>query len=581
MQRPLNLLLLIWVLHSVGVYYLVTEMGPGGYALALLPITLTAWYGGVTWGLLGGVLGAVINSVVANLVSGEAFDPLISFHRGGWPGLVVSFVTAIVVGHLRDLRLQLGRSERKLQVLNGKLEQRVSRRTKELEEVNARLQHSAFHDALTGLANRALFLDRLTHVLERSRRAQAGRFAVLYLDFDRFKAVNDSLGHNVGDELLVAISKRLQSVLRPSDTVARLGGDEFILLLEDLSAESAAEDEAMSMAQRLQEVLAHAHQLDGHDVHLSASIGVVTNSADYTSAAEIMRDADIAMYRAKEKGRACFAVFDSAMRERLEKRMSLEADLRTAVESGDFEVHYQPILSLQTGAVESVEALVRWTHPVHGAVSPALFVPIAEDMGLVTELDRWVLRRACVQLAAWRAESGVEVNLSVNVSSQGFLRPGLVKYVEEVVAETGISAKRLRLELTETMIVDASQEVKATLQGLSALGVQLHIDDFGTGYSSLSYLQDFPLDVLKIDRVFVGNLENPKGEALVRTIVLMAQTLGLEVVAEGIETPQQLARLRDLGCNGGQGYLFAKPLFAPEVAAYIASERGGTQFSAA
>ena len=297
----------------------------------------------------------------------------------------------------------LGRSEKELQGLNERLEQRVRGRTRELEEVNARLHYSAFHDALTGLANRALFSDRLTHALARSKRYEAG-FAVLYLDFDHFKTVNDTLGHAVGDELLVAISKRLQSALSPADTVARLGGDEFILLLAGVTAE----DEALRAAQRVQAVLAPTHQLGEYDLHLSASIGVVMGSPDYLNAAEITRDADIAMYHAKEEGRACFAVFDRAMREHLEHRMSLETDLRLAVEAGDFEVHYQPILSLETGEVSSVEALVRWTHPVHGALSPAVFVPMAEEMGLVTKLDRWVLRRACCQLAAWREEVGLQ-----------------------------------------------------------------------------------------------------------------------------------------------------------------------------
>ncbi len=567
MRRPLSLLFL-WAIHGVAVYYLVREIGPGGFALVLLPTTLIAWYGGLRWGLVGGLTGITINSLVSNLIDGGVFDPLIALHQGGWVGIIVTLFVVAVVGYLRDLRMRLGRSERELQTLNGQLEQRVEERTEALSEVNAELQHTAFHDTLTGLANRALFLDRLAHVLERSKRAQAGPFAVLYLDFDRFKAVNDSLGHHVGDELLVAVSKRLRSVVRPTDTVARLGGDEFILLLEDLSSE----DEAVAAAQRVQSVLASAHKLHEHDVHLTASIGVVTNSPDYTRAAEIMRDADIAMYRAKEKGRACFSVFDRAMREHLERRMSLEADLRVAVQSGDFEVHYQPILSLQTGEVESVEALVRWTHPVHGTVSPAVFVPIAEEMGLVTKLDRWVLRRALQQFAAWGAERDTQIGLNVNVSSQGFLRPGLVAYVREVLAETGVAAQRLRLELTETMIVDASDEVKATLQGLSELGVQLHIDDFGTGYSSLSYLQDFPLDVLKIDRAFINKLFEAKGEALVRTIILMAHTLGLSVVAEGIETSEQRARLRDLGCECAQGYLFAKPLHAQEVTAFIARQ---------
>ena len=568
MRQPLLFLLLVWALHSVGVYHLVMEVGPGGFALVILPITLTAWYGGLRWGLLGSVVGMVTNALVSNVVDEGAFDPLIAFHQGGWPGLIVSFMTGAIVGWLRDLKLRLERSERELQTLNERLEQRVEERTEALRESNAQLQHSAFHDALTGLANRALFNDRLGHVLERSKRAQAGRFAVLYLDFDRFKAVNDSLGHNVGDELLVAISRRLQGALRPTDTVARLGGDEFVLLLEDLSHE----DEGALMAQRLQRVLSSAHKLHEHDVYLSASIGVVTGSPDYVNAADIMRDADIAMYRAKEKGRACFALFDHTMRENLERRMSLEADLRTAVEGGDFELRYQPILSLQTGEVESVEALVRWTHPVHGEVSPAVFVPIAEDMGLVVKLDRWVLRRALQQLTTWQAEGRARVGLNVNVSGQGFLRPGLVRYVEEVLAETGVEATRLRLELTETMIIDASEEVQATLQGLADLGVQLHIDDFGTGYSSLSYLQDFPLDVLKIDRTFISKLSEPKGEALVRTIILMAHTLGLSVVAEGIETPEQHLRLRELGCEYAQGYLFAKPLSARDVVVFTAEQ---------
>ncbi len=576
MRRPLLTLSLIWVVHGVAVYALVTEIGPGGFALVILPTALTAWCWGLRGGLWGALTGMLINSLVSNLVNEGAFDPLISLHQGGWPGLIVTFFVATIVGYLRDLRVRLGRSERELQGMNERLEQRVSLRTQELEEVNAQLQHSAFHDALTGLANRSLFNDRLAHVLERSKRGQAGTFAVLYLDFDRFKLVNDSLGHAVGDELLIAVARRLQNTLRPTDTVARLGGDEFIVLLEDLTAKPSlkhitAEDEALRMTQRLQNVLAPAHELGEHDVHLSASIGVVLGSPDYVSATEVMRDADIAMYRAKEKGRACFAVFDASMREHLERRMSLEANLRTAVEQGDFTVHYQPILSLETQKVESFEALVRWTHPVHGAVSPAVFVPIAEDMGLITKLDRLVLRRACCQLAAW-CEEGMDVGLSVNVSSQGFLRPGLIGYVQEVLAETGVAAKRLRLELTETMIVDASDEVQATLHGLSELGVQLHIDDFGTGYSSLSYLQDFPLDVLKIDRAFINNILEPKGEALVRTIVLMAQSLGLSVVAEGIETREQLARLRDLGCECGQGYLFAKPLPAQEVAAFVAGQ---------
>ncbi len=449
-------------------------------------------------------------------------------------------------------------AEDALTLANLELEARVKARTQELERANAQLHFEAFHDTLTGLANRALFYDRLAHALEREKRNPHNGFAVLYLDFDRFKVINDSLGHSVGDALLVAIAKRLSERVRPGDTVARLGGDEFTVLLEDLTDF----DEATRAAERLQESFVRPFELGQHALYISASIGVVPSTVGYNEAEEVLRDADIAMYRAKSLGRARTTVFDAPMRERALSLLALESDLRKAAEQGAFEVHYQPIVSAPEGQTTGFEALVRWQHPVHGSVSPAEFIPLAEETGLVIAIDRWVLRSACVQVAAWqRCPNRASLTLNVNLSSQQFLRADLVDYVSAVLDETGLEGRYLRLELTETVMLSSSAAVQDTIARLKALGVQLHIDDFGTGYSSLAYLQHLPTDTLKIDRSFIDRLcAGREGEELVRTIVTMAHNLGMKVVAEGVETAEQLGLLVALGCDYMQGYYFSKPL---------------------
>ena len=471
------------------------------------------------------------------------------------------------IGVQHDVTLRK-EAEDALASANETLEARVQARTQELEQANARLQHDAFHDALTDLANRALFYDRLTHALEREKRNPHNGFAVLYLDFDRFKVINDSLGHPVGDALLIAIAGRLSKNVRPGDTVARLGGDEFAVLLEDITDFS----EATQIAERLQASFVQPFVLAQHELHSSVSIGVVSSTVGYNEAEAVLRDADIAMYRAKTLGKARYVVFDAAMRERALGLLALESDLRRAVLEGALEVHYQPIVAAPTGQTVGFEALVRWQHPVHGYVSPSEFIPLAEETGLVIEIDRWVLREACRQAAAWQQQPyGAALTLNVNLSSQQFLRADLVPYVEAVLGQTGFGCENLHLELTETVMMSSSAAVQDNLDRLKALGVQLHIDDFGTGYSSLAYLQHLPTDTLKIDRSFIDRLgAGREGEELVRTIVLMAHNLGMKVVAEGVETPEQLGLLVALGCEYVQGYLLSKPLRAADASAFMA-----------
>ncbi len=449
--------------------------------------------------------------------------------------------------------------------MNRELERRVEARTAELAALNAQLQHDAFHDALTGLANRALLLDRLAQAIR--RRSDKG-YAVLFLDFDRFKLVNDSLGHDAGDALLVALGGRLEGCVRPSDTVARLGGDEFVLLLENVTSHEAT----LRTVERIQNEVAKPFEFAGHTLHTSVSIGIVSSETGHDSAEAVLRDADLAMYRAKALGKARYQVFTQEMRERAVSLMSLENDLRGAVEREELRVFYQPIISVADEHVTGFEALVRWEHPEHGLVSPAEFIPIAEDTGLIIDLDRWVLKEACRQVKAWQAgfADGSSLTVSVNLSGQQFGDPGLAGYVGEVLIETGVDPSLLKLEITESTLMQQADLTVATLQQLKALGVQIYIDDFGTGYSSLSYLQRFPANTLKIDRAFVNQmLHSPESNALIATIIAMAENLKLTVVAEGIETQEQLERLRALGCQYGQGYLIAKPLRAAEVPAYL------------
>ncbi len=424
------------------------------------------------------------------------------------------------------------------------------------------LLHDAFHDALTGLPNRALFVDRLSIAMERARRRSDYLFAVLFLDFDRFKSVNDGLGHSVGDQLLVAAADRLSSVIRASDTVARFGGDEFVFLLEDLESP----EDACAAAGRIQARLREPFMLAEHEVHLSASVGVVVNQEgnnDYQRSDEVLRDADIAMYRAKSLGRARCQLFEPGMRSAAMARLQLECDLRRAVERGQLVLHYQPVISLVTGQIVGFEALVRWQHPTLGLVMPAEFIPVAEETGAISDIGDYVLLEACRQLRRWQQQLPCNPPLfvSVNLSAAQFGLRDLPERIRRALAETGVSGGSLHLEITETALMSDTEVTAGTMSQLKALGVRIDVDDFGTGYSSLAYLKRLPIDSLKIDQYFVSKLDADtcNGE-IVRTIIALAQSLSVDVVGEGVETNQQLERLKAMNCGYGQGYFLGRPV---------------------
>jgi diguanylate cyclase (GGDEF)-like protein/PAS domain S-box-containing protein len=424
-----------------------------------------------------------------------------------------------------------------------------------------RLLYDAFHDALTGLPNRALFIDHLKLSVERAKRRQDRLFAVLFLDFDRFKIINDSLGHMVGDQLLVGIARRLEACLRPGDTVARLGGDEFTVLLEDLNDTN----EAIEVAERLQQTLSLPFNLKGSEVFTTASIGIALSTIGYEQAEEVLRDADTAMYRAKINGKARHEVFDKAMHASAMTILQLETDLRRAIDRKEFVLHYQPIVALETGVIRGFEALVRWQHPERGFISPGDFIPIAEETGLIIPIGQWVLEEACRQIRKWQEQfpQHPPLQVSVNLSGKQFTQANLIEQIRRVLRETGIDPRTLKLEITESMMMENIDTAINMLKQLRAIGIELSMDDFGTGYSSLSYLHRFPISTLKIDRSFVSRMTgNNENAEIVRTIVMLARNLDMNIVAEGVETESQVAQLKSLECEYGQGYFFSKPLAA-------------------
>ncbi|HST50843.1 MAG TPA: EAL domain-containing protein [Pyrinomonadaceae bacterium] len=423
------------------------------------------------------------------------------------------------------------------------------------------LHHDAFHDALTGLPNRALFMDHLKLAIARSQRNTSATFAVLYLDLDRFKIINDSLGHTIGDQLLVGIADRLKKHLRPGDTVARLGGDEFTVLIEDI----AEETEAVQVAERVLKELSNPFTLSGREVFTTVSLGIAPSSTGYDRAEDILRDADTAMYRAKSLGKARYEIFDKAMHARAINLLQLETDMRRAVEREEFFIHYQPIVSLGDFRLRGFEALVRWQHPERGFISPMDFIPVAEETGMIIQIGEFVLREACRQMQQWQKGFPADPPLyvTVNLSSKQFSQTTLISKVGMILQETGVRPQSVKLEITESVVMENIDTATDMLRQLRALGVQLAIDDFGTGYSSLSYLHRFPIDTLKIDRSFVTRMtDNTENAEIVRTIVVLAQNLGMDVVAEGVETNEQLVLLQKLGCENGQGYFFSKPVGA-------------------
>jgi PAS domain S-box-containing protein len=452
----------------------------------------------------------------------------------------------------------------------------VNRDITERKRAEETLAHSAFHDGLTDLPNRALFLDRLQHALLRARRHSDYKFAVLFVDIDEFKVVNDSLGHSAGDELLVEIAQRLTSSFRDTDTVARsgaaddtdwrsstgsiarLGGDEFTVLLEDVFKPS----DAIRVAQRIQEKLAVPFELKVQQVVITASIGAALSTSSYAGAEDLLRDAEIAMYRAKRTGKARCEVFDAAMHASAVRRLQLETDLRRGMEQGELIVYYQPIVALRSGKIAGFEALSRWQRP-EGMVFPAEFIPVADETGLVLPINRAVLLEACQQLRCWQSQFGGDppLAMSINIAPKQFAQPELAKEIGAALEQTGVTPSSVNLEIMETIAMGDADRALAVLSELKALGVRLSIDDFGTGYSSLSRLPRFPIDALKIDRVFISRMnDDHDSHEIVRLIIMLAHSVGLKVVAEGTETEEQIRELKRLDCEMAQGFFYSPPV---------------------
>lgn len=429
------------------------------------------------------------------------------------------------------------------------------------------LAHRVLHDPLTDLPNRTLFFDRLELALARLRRHQTS-IAVLFIDLDNFKVVNDSLGHTAGDKLLVELGGRLAHAIRPSDTIARFGGDEFVVLCEDIHE---ARD-AMVVAERIILATARPFLLEGREMFVSASVGI-SLAIDHESTAEtLLRDADVAMYRAKERGQGRVEVFDEALRARILERMDLENGLRRAIARGELRVYYQPEVALADDRIVGVEALVRWEHPDRGLLPPSAFVPIAEETGMIVDIGEWVLNEACRQVAEWRA-AGADINVAVNVSARQLAQPDIVEVVQKALDCSGLPPEVLHLEITESAVMRDPEAALGTLNLVKALGVKVAIDDFGVGFSSLAQLKEMlPLHSLKVDRSFIACLaDDERSSAIVAAVVMMATTLGLTAVAEGVETAQQAAQARALGCDTSQGYFFREPVPADEFGPLLAA----------
>ncbi|QYO65227.1 PAS domain S-box protein [Leptolyngbya sp. 7M] len=427
----------------------------------------------------------------------------------------------------------------------------------EQRKSEAMLNYYAKHDTLTELPNRVEFMEHLQAAIDRATDFPEARFAVLFLDLDRFKVVNDSLGHVVGDKLLKEIAERLITHVRPGDVVARLGGDEFTILLN----RTGGIEEVKQVAERLQQHLSRPFNIDGFEVFTTASIGIILSDEIMREPEDFLRDADAAMYRAKESGKARYEIFDREMHVRNMNLLQLETDLRHAVEDKQFELWYQPIVDLETGEINEFEALVRWRHPRLGLICPSEFINIAEETGLIVQMGNWVLEEACRQIKSWPHRNSTQISVSVNLSAKQLLHPTLISWIRSTLTKTKLDAGQLKIEVTESTVMEHHERSLIVMNELRSLGISLSSDDFGTGYSSLGYLQTFPFDRLKIDQSFIGKMiENERSEAIVKTIMLFGENLGIEVVAEGIENTKQLTMLRKLGCKLGQGHLFSKPV---------------------
>ncbi|VEP18575.1 Response regulator receiver modulated diguanylate cyclase/phosphodiesterase [Hyella patelloides LEGE 07179] len=464
---------------------------------------------------------------------------------------------------IQERTAQLQTANQKLQIANQELQQEVQERQK----IEQRLVQDALHDDLTGLPNRTLLMDRIERSLQLTKRNPHHLFALLFIDLDRFKIINDSQGHLVGDKLLIAIADILSEGLRDTDTLARLGGDEFVILLENINHLT----DATKVADRINQQLQLSFNLEGQMAFTSASIGIALSSTGYENSSQILRDADIAMYRAKDKGKACYEVFDQAMYLETLKNIELEHNLRLALPQNELTLHYQPIISLKHGTLTGFEALIRWQHPQQGLIFPGDFISIAEDTGLIVPIGYWVLKEACQQLHSWQQKfaqiPGIDsFKISVNLASQQIQEANFIEKLDLILAETGLDAGCLRLEITERVLVDSGQNTQQNLAEIKRRQIKLSIDDFGTGYSSLSYLHCLPINNLKIDRSFINNLNiDTESFEIVKTIVTLAHSLNMDAIAEGVETIEQVNHLKALGCEYAQGYLYAKPLEVKDI----------------
>ncbi|MBW4456599.1 MAG: EAL domain-containing protein [Nostoc indistinguendum CM1-VF10] len=476
------------------------------------------------------------------------------------------------------------RMEKKLQKAHDELENKVKERTAEIIQTNSKLKkeinqhnqtqaqliHDAFHDSLTGLPNRALFVERVERALVLTKRHLDYKFAILFLDVDRFKVVNDSLGHLIGDQLLTALARRLEGCLRAGDTVARLGGDEFTILLDDIKDLN----DVTNVANRINATLTGTFNFGRHEVFTTVSIGITFSTTNYKEPEELIRDADIAMYRAKKLGKARYEIFDSSMYAQAAQLLQLEMDLRRAVERQEFQVYYQPIVSLETYNITGFEALLRWQHPELGFISPEKFIPLAEETGMIVPIGYWVLREASRQMRAWqlRYPTNPPLTISVNICSKQFSHPNLIEEIRQILQDTGLEGSSLKLEITETVLMENSDSATAMILELQQMNIQLHLDDFGIGYSSLSYLHRFSCSALKIDRSFVTKIgANGENLEIVQAIISLAHSLNIDVIAEGLETMEQLRQLQIKKCQHAQGYIFSRPLDSNSVDTLIAS----------
>ncbi|HMR62474.1 MAG TPA: EAL domain-containing protein [Anaerolineae bacterium] len=466
-------------------------------------------------------------------------------------------VIARVNAHLTIRELQ-----QSLHQQNQQLQQEIARR----QEVEHQLRHDALHDALTGLPNRILFLDRLDYALAQAKRRRGYHFGLLYLDLDRFKVINDSLGHLAGDALLTTVAQRLRQRLRANDTIARLGGDEFTILLDDIGDIG----DAIRVATDISARLAAPVDLGGHEVVTGTSIGIVVGPANYERPEELLRDADTAMYHAKAQGKGRYVIFDQEMHAHTLARLKLEADLRQAVERKEFEVFYQPIIALADGCITTVEALLRWRHPNRGLLTPDSFLPLAEETGLLVPISEWLMHEACAQVQEWRLAGHDRLRLAVNVSTRQLRQENMQRVIEQILAQTKLEPQYLELEVTEDALPKSPADSRTDLNKLSAIGIHISIDDFGTGYSSLDRLRSLPLNTFKIDRSFLENVPHDESNcAIARAIIAIGHSLKLRVVAEGVETRAQLDFLRQQGCDEIQGYYVSHPLPVDDLAALL------------